>query len=260
MDSNHPQTLPLVLIHAFPLTGTMWTPQIDALGADLTIHAPDLPGFGGEPGLDEEVLSMERMALFVQQLLDARSIDRCILGGLSMGGYVAFACLRTMRDRIAGLILADTRAAADDEETRKGRIAAMERIGGGGYEEYCDLLMQKLLAESTRRTRPEIVATVRRVMLETHPETAVAALLGMLSRGDARDLLPTIDVPTAIIVGEHDAITAVDESRTMAEAIPGATLHVIPNAGHLSNIENPDAFNEAARELVARVDATVAAG
>jgi 3-oxoadipate enol-lactonase len=259
MDSNHQRSLPLVLIHGFLLTGEMWHPQREAFG-DGPFFTPDMPGFGMAPGLDEEVLAMDRMALFLRQQLDARSIDRCILGGLSMGGYVALACLRTMRDRIAGLVLADTRAAVDDEETRKGRLAAMERIGGGGYEEYCELMLQKLLAEKTRRGRPEVVEAVRRMMLATHPETAVAALLGMLGRDDSRDLLPTIDVPTAIVVGEHDAITRVEESQAMAEAIPGATLHIIADAGHLSNLEQPEAFNDALRQLVARVEATVEAG
>jgi 3-oxoadipate enol-lactonase len=256
MDPNRQSPLPLVLIHAFPLNCTMWQPQRAAFG-DVMLYAPDLPGFGHEPGLDEEGLTMDRMALFVQRQLDARSIDRCVLGGLSMGGYVTFACLRTMRDRIAGLVLADTRAAADDDATRTGRAAAMERIGAGGYDEYCETLTHKLLAESTRRGRPEIVENVRRMMRDAHPETASAALLGMIARPDSRELLATIDVPTAVIVGEHDAITAVDEAREMSEAIPDATLHVIPDAGHLSNLENPDAFNEAVRELLARVTATV---
>lgn len=257
MNSTHQHSLPLVLIHAFPLNGSMWKPQHDELDQDLVIVTPDLPGFGNEPGLDEEVLSMDRLALFVGQLLDARGIDRCILGGLSMGGYVALACLRSMRERIAGLVLADTRAAADDDETRKGRVGAMERIGGGGYLEYCELLLQKLLAEKTRRTRSELVSTVRRNMLEAHPESAVAALLGMLSRADARELLSTIDVPTAVIVGELDAITTVDDSRAMADAIPGATLHIIADAGHLSNLEQPEAFNAALRQLIGRVGASV---
>ena len=255
MDSNRASSLPLVLLHAFPLDCSMWQPQITAL-ADVDIFAPDLPGFGNAPGFDQEGLTMDRMATHVAQQLDSRGIQRCVLGGLSMGGYVAFAALRAMRERIAGLILADTRAAADDETTRAGRMSAMERIGAGEYESYCETLLHKLLAESTRRTRPDVVDSVRRMMRRTHPETASAALLGMLGRADARDLLASIDVPTAVIVGEHDAITAVDESRAMAEAITDATLHVITDAGHLSNLENPDAFNDAVRALLVRVDAT----
>jgi pimeloyl-ACP methyl ester carboxylesterase len=233
----------------------MWQPQRETLGADVELCTPDLPGFGAEPGLDEEIMTMERMALFVERLLESRGIDRCILGGLSMGGYVAFACLRTMRERIAGLVLADTRAAADDDATRKGRVAAMERIGAGDFDGYCDVLLQKLLSEGTRRGRPEIVELVRCIMRTAHPDAAVAALLGMIDRPDSRDLLATIDVPTAVIVGEHDAITSVDDARAMAAAIPDATLHVIANAGHLSNIENPSAFGEAIREVLARVAA-----
>ena len=257
MDSNHQSAIPLVLIHAFPLSSAMWHPQRDAFGQRLV--TPDMPGFGGEPGLDEEGLTMERMAMHLARLLDARGIDRCILGGVSMGGYITFACLRTIRDRIAGLVLADTRATADSETARKGREAAMERIGAGDYEAYCETLLHKLLAERTRRDNPDLVDSVRRMMRETHPETASAALLGMLARPNSSDLLSSIDVPTAVIVGEHDAITTVEEAREMSSAIRDASLHVIPDAGHLSNIENPDAFNAAVSELMSRVPAAAGA-
>lgn len=235
------------------MSSAMWAPQRTGLGGSIDLYTPDLPGFGGAPGLDEEGFSMARVALYVESELDARGIERCVLGGLSMGGYVTLACLRTMRDRIAGIVLADTRAAADDDETRKGRFAAMERIGAGEYQSYCETLLVKLLAESTRRTRPDIVESVRRYMLDVHPETAAAALMGMAVRPDSRELLSVIDVPTAVIVGEHDAITRVEEARSMCDAISGATLHVIANAGHMSNIENAEAFNEAVTELMSRV-------
>jgi pimeloyl-ACP methyl ester carboxylesterase len=235
----------------------MWQPQREALATDVPLYTPDLPGFGTAPGLDEEALSMETLAGYVEHLLDAHGIERCILGGLSMGGYVAFACLRTMRTRIAGLILADTKAAADDDEGRKGRIAAMERIGSGDYVGYCETLIRKLLADTTRNERADVVEMIRHIMVSTHPETASAALLGMLSRPDSRDLLASIDVPTAVIVGEHDTITNVGEARSMVDAIRDASLHIIPDAAHLSNIDNPVAFNEAVRNLVAKVGALV---
>ncbi|MBC8145843.1 MAG: alpha/beta fold hydrolase [bacterium] len=253
MDSGRTSSLPLVLIHAFPMTAEMWRPQRDALRGEIPVYTPDLPGFGAAPGLDEEALTMDTLAGYVEHLLDAHGIDRCVLGGLSMGGYVALACMRSMRARIAGLILADTKAAPDDEDGRKSRISAIERIGSGDYEGFCDALIVKLLAESTRKSKPDVVANVRRIMASMHPETASAAVLGMLARPDSRDILPTFDIPTAVIVGEHDAITNVDEARSMVEAIPDATLHIIPDAGHISNLENPDAFNAAVRELVARV-------
>lgn len=256
MDSNA-SPLPLVLLHAFPLNARMWHNQRDEFGGQRLVLTPDFPGFGAAPGLDDEAPTMDALAGYVEHMLDANGVDRCVLGGLSMGGYVALACMRTMRNRIAGLILADTKAGVDDDAGRKGRIAAMDRIGSGDYAGYIETLLHKLLAESTRRTFPEIVDTVRGIMLDTHPESASAALLAMLSRADSTALLPGFDVPTAVIVGESDAITSTDEARLMADAIPDASLTIIPNAGHLSNIENPDAFNDAVRELIVRAESLV---
>jgi len=244
---------PLVLIHAFPLHSGMWEPQREALSGVVDIVTPDLPGFGNAPGLDDESFTMDRAAHYLGRDLEARGIDRFILGGLSMGGYVAFACLRQFRERIAGLILADTRASADSEEGQAGRYASAERIGRGEFDAVVEELLEKLLSRKTRSERPELVERVRRIMLETLPESAVAAQLGMAARIDSTDMLASIDVPTALIFGAEDAITTVEEGKAMAEKIPNARLHILPDAGHLSNLEDPEGFNAAVRELIEAV-------
>jgi pimeloyl-ACP methyl ester carboxylesterase len=241
-ESNHPT---LVLIHAFPFDNSMWEPQRAALAGSVDLYTPDLPGFGAQSRLDGESFSMELAARFVQGELNARGIDRCILGGLSMGGYVAFECWRLFPEKIAGMILADTKASADSEEARKGRYAAVERIAGGDYHGYIEELLGKLLSEKTRRDRPDVVDHVRSLALATLPETAMAALLGMAVRNDSTDLLPTIDVPTLLIFGEDDAITTIEEGRTMEEKIPNATLKLVKNAGHLANVEGAEEFDRA---------------
>jgi pimeloyl-ACP methyl ester carboxylesterase len=243
----------LVLIHAFPFDSRMWGPQRTGLGEKLDIHTPDLPGFGGSARLDGEEFSMELAARFVERELDARKIDRCVIGGLSMGGYVTFECWRLFPERIAGLILADTKATADTEEARKKRFDGAEKIGHGGYAEFVEDLLGKLLSEKRVRERPEIAEAVRDIALSVLPETAIAALLGMAGRSDSTSLLPSISVPTALIFGEHDAITTVDEGTMMERAIPDAKLTILPNAGHLANIENAAMFNEAVIELMTRV-------
>lgn len=243
----------LVLIHAFPFDSRMWGPQRTGLGEAFDIYTPDLPGFGGSPRLDGEELSMELAARFVQRELDARKIDRCVIGGLSMGGYVSFECWRLFPERIAGLILADTKASADTEEARNKRFEAAEQIGHGGYGEYVEGLLEKLLSKKTTDERPEIAQAVRDIALSVLPETAIAALLGMAGRSDSTSILPSISVPTALIFGEDDAITTVDEGKKMASAIPDAKLTILPKAGHLANIENAAGFNEAVLEVMDRV-------
>jgi len=247
----------LVLIHAFPLNSAMWEPQREALAEHAEIITPDLPGFGNEPRLDGEEFSMALAAQFIGHELDARNIGRCVIGGLSMGGYVAFQCWRLFGERITGLILADTKASADTEETRNGRYKAVERIGAGEYDAYIDETIEKLLSANTRRERPQAEQAVRKIIRSSQPESLAPPLLGMAGRPDSTPLLPTIDVPTALIFGEDDAITSVEEGRKMAETIPDARLTIVKNAGHLSNIENPEEFNAAVMNLLQRVAAKV---
>lgn len=243
----------LLLIHAFPLHGGMWTPQRTALAGHADILTPDLPGFGTEPRLDGEEFSMELAARFIEEHLATRNIERCVIGGLSMGGYIAFQCWKLFPERIAGLILADTKASEDTAEAREGRYKAMEKIGAGQYDAYIDELMGKLLAESTRNERPDVEARVKSLIHESQQESLSPALLGMAGRPDSTPLLSTIDVPVALIFGEHDAITTTDEGHKMAEAIPNAELTIVKNAGHLSSMENPGEFNAAVIKLLERV-------
>jgi pimeloyl-ACP methyl ester carboxylesterase len=202
---------------------------------------------------------MAAVARVVESELDARGIERCVLGGLSMGGYVAFECWRLFRPRIAGLILADTRAAADDEKTRAGRYDAVERIGRGEVEGVLEDQLKKLLSEKTRSGRSDVTDAVRAIMRRTVPTSLIAAQLGMAARRDSGDLLSGIDVPVALIFGEEDAITTVEEGKRMAAEIPDARLTLVPGAGHLSNLEMPAEFNRAVLSLVEDVSRTTEA-
>lgn len=240
----------LVFVHAFPLQSAMWQPQQNAFGDDVRVFAPDLPGFGGQARLDGETFSMKLAARFVQRELDANKIDRFVLAGLSMGGYIAFECWRLFGDRIDGMILADTRATPDSQEARAGRYAAAERIGRGDFAEWAEELLGNLLSPATLRDKPDLVDVVRRIIHSSPPESAVAALLGMAQRNDSTSLLSAINVPVSVIVGEDDRIISVAESRAMASEMPNATFTSIAGAGHLSNLENHDAFNTAVKKLL----------
>jgi 3-oxoadipate enol-lactonase len=232
---------PVVLLHAFPLDGTMWAPQlagIERLGPAL---APDLPGFGGQPPGAPDLAAY---ADAVVAGMDAAGFERAVVVGLSMGGYVALRLLDRHRARVAGLVLADTRAEADDDAGRARRTGQAARARAEGVAWLPDALVPALLGETTRHQRPEVVAEVRARVARADPEGVARALEAMRDRPDSTPLLATIDVPTLVIVGAEDALTPPATARGLAAAIPGARLEIVPEAGHLANLERPLAFDE----------------
>ncbi len=246
---------PVVLfVHAFPLHSGLWVEQLDRLPEGWRWIAPDLRGFGrSELGDLHGPLTMERLADDLAALLDHLEVERATLCGMSMGGYVAFAFWRRHAERVRSLVLCDTRASADTEAGRRARIQAAIRARREGSSAVADAMLPGLISEATRRERPEVAARVREMIESIAPETIARAQEGMAERPDSTDLLPTISVPTLVVVGEEDGITPVDDTRAMAERIPDARHRVIEGAGHLPCIERPDAFN---RELVHFLEAT----
>jgi 3-oxoadipate enol-lactonase len=184
----------------------------------------------------------------------ALQVERVVLCGLSMGGYIALAFWRKYAPRVRALILVDTRAGADMPETRQARLDTAEQIKKCGSVIVADAMIPRLLAESTRRSRPDLAESVRAMILRQRPTGIIGALLGMVQRPDSTPMLPTITVPTLAIFGAQDVITPAEtEGHSLAAAIPGAKLVVIPNVGHLSNLEQPTTFNAAVREFLVRI-------
>jgi 3-oxoadipate enol-lactonase len=237
----------LILIHAFPVDAAMWDEQVAALGGEAEVLAPHLPGFGGMPPAGD-VMTMEVAGDHVAAEMTRAGIDRAVVCGLSMGGYVAFAMWRRHRDRIAGLVLADTRAEPDDEAGRERRRQVAEKARANGSGAIADE-PPPLLSERADPARWERV----REMIRRQPGDSIAAAsLGLGERADARPLLPGIDVPTTVIVGAQDTLTPAPMSEAMVTAIPGADLVVLEGAGHLSNLEAPEGFTEALRAALQR--------
>ena len=235
---------PLVLIHGYPFNRSLWKEQVAALSAGHRVIAPDLRGFG-ESEASDGTATMSRMAQDVALLLDHLEIARATIAGLSMGGYVALAFYKQFASRVRALILADTRAQADSDEAKQTRAQQAEKALTEGMAGIADAMLPKLLTPDTVSKRPEIVKRVRDMMLKTKPEGAAAALRGMAGRDDQTSLLPKITVPTLILVGAEDAITPVADSEQMHQAIAGSRLVVLENAGHVSNLERTDEFNQA---------------
>lgn len=241
--------IPLVLLHAFPLERSMWREQVEALRGVCRIITPDLRGFGESAGAPSSA-TMEEMALDVAALLDELRIERAVIGGLSMGGYVTFAFLRLFPERVAGLILADTRPQSDDEDGRRTREQNARRALDEGMEPIASGMLPKLLARTTLERNPDLVKRVRGMLLAAKPQSVAAALRGMARRRDQRDILPGIEAPTLILVGSEDTLTPPSDAELMSSRINNARLKVLDGAAHLSNLESPDEFNTALREFL----------
>jgi 3-oxoadipate enol-lactonase len=237
----------LLLLHAFPLDARMWEAQLSAFSGVVPVIAPHLPGFGGtEPAGD--VMTLGGAADRVLAELDRAGVDRAVVCGLSMGGYVAFELWRRARHRFAGLVLANTRAEPDDEEGAARRRALAERLrreGNGFLVETPPPLLSQGAPE-------ELWAYVRRLIADQPADAIAAASLGMAERPDSRPDLAGIDVPALVITSTDDRLIPSAMSEPMADAIPEAALLVIEGAGHLSNLEQPDTFSGALEEHVER--------
>jgi pimeloyl-ACP methyl ester carboxylesterase len=236
----------VLFIHGFPFNGGQWDQQIDQLPERWRWLAPDLRGFGGtQAGMGDGPLGMDLFADDLAEFLEAQKIERAVVCGLSMGGYIAFALWRWHPERVRALVLCNTRASADTEEGRARRLELAARVEREGAGFVADELLPNILSERTRRERPEVVARARELIEAAPAQAIVQAQQGMAARPDSTDLLPTIDVPTLLIAGSEDQLTPVSDLEFLARAIPDARLQVIDGAGHLTNLEEPVAFNRA---------------
>lgn len=239
----------LVLLHGFPFDRSMWRGQAEALGGEFRFVAPDLRGLGETPPGDGG-LTIEVMAEDVAALLDELKLESVVLGGLSMGGYVAFEFIRKFPERVRALVLADTRPQADTEEGRRAREENAQRALREGMVPIAESMLTKVLSDGTRERGGEVPERVRAMMLGTSPAGAAAALRAMAVRRDQTDLLPSINVPTLIVVGDEDSITPPADAEAMSAKIEGSRLVVVEGAGHLSNVEQPEQFNRALGEFL----------
>jgi 3-oxoadipate enol-lactonase len=241
---------PVVLLHGFPLDHTMWDAQVEALEGDYRVIVPDLRGFG-QSGVTEGKVTMQDFADDVAALLDALGIDEpVVLVGLSMGGYVAFQFFRRHRARLRALVLCDTRAVSDTSEAAAVRRETAAKVLRDGPAPLVKTMLPKLFGPATVKDRPEVVESLQRVMAGTDPRAIAAASRGMAERPDVTAMLPEIDCPTLVIVGSDDAISPPAEMRPIAAAIPGARFVEIPDAGHMTPLEDPSAVNAALVEFL----------
>ncbi|MBI3734419.1 MAG: alpha/beta hydrolase, partial [Chloroflexi bacterium] len=240
--SDEGRGTPLVFIHGFPLSRATWQKQVDALQANYRVIAPDLRGLGESEGAGT-VHTMAQFAADIHALLAQLNSGPVVLAGHSMGGYVALAFARHYPDRLRGLVLVGTKAGADSPEAAAGRRATAEKVQAQGSAVVVDAMAPRML--SAKNTDAQMAARVRQIMAASRPQGVIAALHGMAERPDSTELLAQIVAPTLVVTGADDVIIPPAESHKLAEAIKGARLEIIPDAGHLVALEKPEAFNRA---------------
>jgi len=248
-----PENAPVIIfIHGFPFNKSMWNYQTEALKSSYRVIAYDVRGHGNS-GIGNEDFAIELFVLDLIGLMDALKIDKAVLCGLSMGGYIALNAIANHSARFDALVLSDTNCIADSAETKEKRLKAIENIREFGVEEYAGESVISLFAPASGTTKPEEIAAAKEMIRNTSEQSLYNTLLALAARKETCTMLPDITVPVLIMVGEEDVITPPAAARLMQDKIKDCHLHIILQAGHLSNMENPYDFNDQLRKFVASV-------
>lgn len=247
------QGLPLVLIHGFPFDGRMWDAQVAALSNHCRVIVPDLPGFGGSR--TDRPYTIQSLADDLHSFLAQINALPCVFGGLSMGGYVSFAYITRYPTDLKGLVLVDTKCEADSSEAKQNRMKTIETARTAGAKTIADQMLPKLLASQTFTRKPDVVQKLRTMIEACSPQAIEYASLAMRDRRDYSSELPSISVPTLILVGDADVLSPPATATAMCAEIPRAEVVLIRGAGHLSPMEQPDQVNAALQEFLTRLKA-----
>ncbi len=242
----------IVFIHGFPFSHAMWQPQVETFSSDFQIVTYDIRGHGDSDVGDGQYL----IEFFVDDLfglLDHLMIRRAIVCGMSMGGYIALRAIERNPDRFAGLVLADTRSEADTNEGKLKRAATIGTIRNEGVEVFAEGFLKAVFTPESFQSKPETVEFIRGIILKTSPVGLIGSLIALAARTDTSPSLPNIKVPTLIIVGELDTLTPPSAAQAMKVRIPNAELATIRNAGHMSNLENHEDFNQTLRKYLSKL-------
>ena len=242
--------VPLLLVHGFPHDRTLWRPQIAGLSQLFRVIAPDLRGFGHSSETDGEAVTMDQYAADLKSLLDSVNVKQAVIGGISMGGYIALAFYAHYADRVKGLVLANTRAVPDSEEVKQSRLVNAQQVGETGPSFLVETMAPKMLGTAAK---PEIGIAVRSMMTRQRAAGIMSALRGMAARPDRTALLRFATIPVLIVSGNADVLIPPSDSEAMHALIPNSRLVIIPDAGHLSNLDKADAFNHVVREFYKQV-------
>jgi 3-oxoadipate enol-lactonase len=242
-DSGNPSQDAIVFIHGFPFSHEMWNQQIDLLKKDYRVIAYDLRGHG-RSGVGDGQYAFEFFVDDLIGLLDHLKIGKAVLCGLSIGGYIALRAVERNPERVKGLILCDTQSGPDSNEAKLRRAATIKAVKTDGVNVYAEGLVKALFTPVSFTTKADVVERIKETVRSTSSVGICGTLLALAGRTDTTPSLPSIKIPVCILVGEHDPITPPRLSEEMHGKIPNSEFHVVLNAAHLSNLENPNAFNK----------------
>jgi len=242
LDLGDSDKLPIILIHGMALDQTMWTPQILVLKEHYRVVTYNIRGHGLS-NVGDAQYTYKMFADDLKSLIDYLEIDQAVLCGLSMGGAIALRAYDIYPHRIKAMILSDARSEADSNETKYWRENSIESIKKDGLENFADEFVETILASSSFKRHPEAVELIQNTALSSPPEAVCGVLLAQAARTDMKHVLGKITVPTLIMVGEHDDFTPLSSSQMMHDKIVNSEFKIIPKAGHMSNLENPEEFN-----------------
>lgn len=249
--SDEGQGQPIVFLHAFPLNRSMWDPQVEGLKSQFRIITIDLRGHG-ESEAPMWRYSLGQFAEDIKGLLEHLGISKAAFVGLSMGGYILFALYRKYPSLFNALVLADTRATADTPEAKATRFSMAQIAYKRGSSTIAELMLPKLLGSTSLDHRQNLVEQLRHMITANEISGIVGDLMAMEERPDSTPLLRDLKIPTLVIVGEEDVASPPEEVQGMAEHIPGAKFTIIPEAGHVSNLDQPKLFNQSIQEFLGK--------
>lgn len=242
--------IPLLFIHGYPLSRRIWIPQLEGLADIASMITLDIRGHGESYPFVGPYL-MDLLAVDCKRLIDALNIKTPILVcGLSMGGYVTFALFRKYPQIFRGMILTSTKPGPDSSDAKRNREVSIKNVREYGVPFIADNMLPKIVSPVTLSAKPDLVNTIRDIMIETSVQGVVGALNGMRDRPDSSPLLPHINIPVLIIHGADDQLIPIQEANSMSQQISNSRLITIPEAGHLPNLEQPEIYNKAIRDFI----------
>lgn len=236
-------SVPVIFLHGFPFDKTMWYDQLDFLKFSYRLISCDIRGFGKSTD-EESTLSIDLFTDDLIKFMDKLGIDKAIICGLSMGGYIALNAIKRFPNRFDALILCDTQCIADTTEVKEKRYKTIDEIEGGGVTNFNEGFIESVFHKDSITNNKELVGQVRSVVFANSEHIIKQGLVALAERSETCSILNEISVPTLIICGREDEVTPLAQSESMNEAINDSELRVIDHAGHLSNLEQPHEFNQ----------------
>lgn len=243
---------PLILLHPFPLNHEFWLPVAETLATRYRLILPDLRGHG-DSEVGEGPATMEKHAADLVRVMDDAGVDCAPFVGVSIGGYALFEFWKTQRGRVTALGLCNTKAPADSAEARNNRLQAANEVLEGGTEQFFQSMIPRVLSQTTRDMRPDLVEGSLRMMRKMSPQDVAEVQRGMAERKDAVEILKTINVPTLLVTGDEDTSTGVKEAQMMRQHIKRSELRVVAKAGHYSPWEQPEEVGKLLRQFLERL-------